>query len=91
MKQKNATASSATVQTAKAPKKTMTIRARNILAGYAFMTPWLIGFFAFIAYPIIYSIVLSLNAIRITPEGTEYTWHSTRRPSSERRLPRRYP
>lgn len=76
MKQKNATASSATVQTAKAPKKTMTIRARNILAGYAFMTPWLIGFFAFIAYPIIYSIVLSLNAIRITPEGTEYTWRA---------------
>ena len=76
MKQKNTTASSATVQTAKAPKKTMTIRARNILAGYAFMTPWLIGFFVFIAYPIIYSVVLSLNAIRITPEGTEYTWRA---------------
>lgn len=52
----------------------MTIRARNTLAGYAFISPWLIGFFVFIAYPIIYSIILSLNAIRITPEGTEYTW-----------------
>ena len=75
MKEKNATASSATVKQQKPPKKSnMTIRARNTLAGYAFISPWLIGFFTFIAYPIIYSIVLSLNAIRITPDGTEYTW-----------------
>ncbi len=52
----------------------LTIQQRNALKGYAFISPWIIGFFVFIAYPLIYSIILSLNQIKLRPTGTEYTF-----------------
>lgn len=55
-------------------KSGLTIQARNAIKGYGFMTPWIIGFMLFTAYPIVYAVILSLNLIRLKPEGTEYTW-----------------
>lgn len=51
-----------------------TIRQRNSLAGYLFIAPWIIGFIAFVAYPVIFAIILSLNLIKIYPEGMQFTW-----------------
>ncbi len=55
-------------------KSSLTIQQRNAFKGYAFLTPWILGFFVFVAYPIVYAIILSLNQIKLQPEGTEYTW-----------------
>ena len=52
----------------------LTMRQRNIFHGYAFLLPWIIGFFVFIAYPVVYSMILSLNEIQLRPEGTIYTF-----------------
>ena len=52
----------------------LTIQQRNALKGYAFISPWILGFGVFIAYPLVYSIILSLNQIKLIPTGTEYTW-----------------
>lgn len=51
-----------------------TIRQRNALGGYLFLSPWIIGFCILIAYPLIHTIILSLNTIHLRPEGIEYTW-----------------
>ena len=37
------------------------LRRREILAGYLFLLPWIIGFFAFVAGPMIASAVLSFT------------------------------
>ncbi len=52
----------------------LTIQQRNALKGYAFISPWILGFGVFVAYPLVYSIILSLNQIKLIPTGTEYTW-----------------
>jgi len=52
----------------------MTIQQRNAIKGYAFISPWILGFCVFIAYPLIYAIILSLNQIKLLPTGTEYTF-----------------
>ncbi len=59
---------------AQARQSGMSIKQRNAIKGYAFLTPWIFGFCVFIAYPIVYAIILSLNLIRLQPTGTEYTW-----------------
>jgi ABC-type sugar transport system permease subunit len=59
---------------AKKQKTGLTLQTRNAMKGYLFMSPWIIGFFAFVAYPVIYSVILSLNLIKLYPDGTEYTW-----------------
>lgn len=59
---------------AQARQAGMTIQQRNALKGYAFLTPWILGFLVFVAYPFVYAIILSFNLIRLQPTGTEYTW-----------------
>ena len=51
-----------------------TIQRRNAISGYLFLAPWLIGFALFVAYPLIHSIVLSLNEVLLGPDGIDYTW-----------------
>ena len=51
-----------------------TIQQRNAISGYLFLAPWLIGFALFVAYPLIHSIVLSLNEVLLGPDGIDYTW-----------------
>ena len=55
-------------------KRNLTLRQRNNLYGYAFMSLWIVGFLVFVAYPVIHSIVISLNELRFSPEGIEYTF-----------------
>ncbi|QTH43904.1 sugar ABC transporter permease [Cohnella sp. LGH] len=42
--------------------------------GYLFMLPWMIGFVAFVAFPIGWSLWNSFNQVFITSEGFKYTW-----------------
>ena len=51
----------------------MTNKRRDALAGLLFFLPWLIGFFAITAYPLVYSIFISFNQVVITPGKTSFT------------------
>ncbi|MFD0671244.1 carbohydrate ABC transporter permease [Cohnella sp. GCM10027633] len=42
--------------------------------GMLFMLPWFIGFCAFVAYPVVYSLYMSFNKVSIRPGGFEYDW-----------------
>lgn len=41
--------------------------------GSIFIAPWVIGFLAFIAFPLMYSFYMSFNRVKITAGGVEYT------------------
>ena len=47
-------------------KFSLTIKQRNAIAGYLFILPWIIGFLVFTLYPVILSIRLSFNEVRIS-------------------------
>ena len=53
---------------------TFTLRARDAVTGYAFLLPWIIGFFVFTMYPFFYSIFLSFNNVTLAPGGMIYEW-----------------
>ncbi|MBE6727377.1 MAG: sugar ABC transporter permease [Ruminococcaceae bacterium] len=55
-------------------KKTLSFAAREQLTGYAFLSPWIIGFLAITLYPVIYSIAMSFCAVKITGEGIDLTF-----------------
>ena len=55
-------------------KHSLTLKRRGALYGYAFISIWIIGFLVFVLYPVIYSMILSVNAIKIRPEGIIYTF-----------------
>lgn len=42
--------------------------------GYLFMLPWIIGFSAFVAFPVGWSFYNSFHQVFITSEGFQYTW-----------------
>lgn len=55
--------------------KGISMRGKEIFSGYMFLLPWLIGFLVFSLYPILYSIMLSLNEVSITnTDGVALTW-----------------
>lgn len=58
----------------KKAKHGLTPRGREALQGYGFIGIWIVSFFLFVLYPVIYSMILSVNAIKIRPEGIEYTF-----------------
>lgn len=47
---------------------------KNSLIGIGFFSPWIIGFLIFTLYPLIYSIIMSLNSVVIKPGNMEFTW-----------------
>ena len=47
---------------------------RNAVAGYLFILPWIVGLLAFVAYPVVYSILLSLSTAKVTTSGIEMKW-----------------
>ena len=48
------------------PKKIkLSNRAREILFGLLFVSPWIVGFLVFGLYPIVYSLFLSFNKVTI--------------------------
>lgn len=48
-------------------RKGLTYRSRSTVTGILFFLPWVIGFFAITAYPLIYSLVISFNQVEIRP------------------------
>ena len=54
-------------------KTFLTLRKRDAFSGYVFLLPWIIGFFAFTAYPFFYSVYLSFNAVTLAPTGERVT------------------
>lgn len=46
-------------------------RTREILTGLLFISPWIVGFVVFGIFPILYSLFLSFNNVKITADGIE--------------------
>lgn len=55
-------------------KKPLSFAAREQLTGYAFLSPWIIGFLAITLYPVVYSIAMSFCAVKITGDGIDLTF-----------------
>lgn len=56
-------------------KRGMSMRGKEVVAGYLFLALWLVGFLIFSLYPILYSVMLSLNEVSITSTtGVSLTW-----------------
>ena len=55
-------------------KKKMAYQTQRTLTGWAFISPWVIGFLAFTVFPIVYSIVLSFNKVNFGAGETTMEW-----------------
>ena len=55
-------------------KKMRTYQQRQNRSGYAFMTPWIIGFVIFTLFPFIYTIYLSFTNVKSTVHGYDISW-----------------
>lgn len=42
--------------------------------GYAFLSPWLVGFALFTVFPLFYTFFLSFNDVQLTVQGWQTTW-----------------
>lgn len=49
---------------------------RENILGYTFLAPWLIGFIIFTLFPLLYTLYLSFNDVKLTALGWETTWIS---------------
>lgn len=49
------------------PRRRLKPRTRSTITGTLFFLPWLIGFFAITAYPLVYSLVICFNQVQIKP------------------------
>ncbi len=47
---------------------------RNAKDGYLFLLPWIVGFALFVAFPFVYSIVISFHKVGINAEGTRFAY-----------------
>lgn len=55
-------------------KKILKLSTKHSLVGWIFMLPWTIGFVIFFAYPLIQSVVFSLNKVVITAQGRKMNY-----------------
>ena len=53
------------------PRRSLRPRTRSTITGMLFFLPWLIGFFAITAYPLVYSLVICFNQVQIKPGAIE--------------------
>ncbi|MFD2615407.1 carbohydrate ABC transporter permease [Paenibacillus gansuensis] len=44
---------------------------REAMIGYLLISPWILGFLVFMAYPLLFSLYMSFNKVMITPYGIE--------------------
>ncbi|MCP3028546.1 carbohydrate ABC transporter permease [Halobacillus sp. A5] len=51
--------------------KQMTLKKKKSLMGLTFLSPWIIGFIVFTAFPLFYSLFLSFQQVKITPNGIQ--------------------
>ncbi|WP_372630986.1 carbohydrate ABC transporter permease [Cohnella sp.] len=52
----------------------LSMNGREALTGYIFLAPWLIGLGLFVAYPLLFTIYMSFNDVRITNLGLQMDW-----------------
>ena len=55
-----------------AKKRILSTKAYNRLEGFLFMLPWLAGFLIFMAFPLMFSLYMSFNNVRVLPTGMKY-------------------
>ena len=55
-------------------KRHLSFAAREQLAGYAFLAPWIIGFLTVTLYPVLYSVAMSFSAVKITGSSIKLSW-----------------
>ncbi|WP_274362999.1 carbohydrate ABC transporter permease [Paenibacillus thermotolerans] len=55
-----------------AKKRVMTTKVYGRLEGMLFMTPWLLGFLIFMAFPLVFSLYMSFNNVKVLPTGMKY-------------------
>ncbi|CAM4122417.1 carbohydrate ABC transporter permease [Paenibacillus alkaliterrae] len=55
-----------------AKKRVMTTKVYSHLEGMLFMVPWLLGFMIFMAFPLIFSLYMSFNNVKVLPTGMKY-------------------
>ncbi len=55
-------------------KKKLPNTTKESIIGVMFCSLWIIGFLVFCAFPILYSLFLSFNNVKITASGIETTW-----------------
>ncbi|WBL14658.1 carbohydrate ABC transporter permease [Sutcliffiella sp. NC1] len=51
--------------------KNLSMKTKKSLIGYAFISPWLIGFALLTAFPVFYSLFLSFQKVKVTTEGIQ--------------------
>lgn len=44
------------------------------IEGSIFIAPWIFGFIAFVAFPLVYSLYMSFNLVKITVSGVQSSW-----------------
>jgi ABC-type sugar transport system permease subunit len=54
-------------------KRRLSSAAHRKLEGSLFIAPWILGFLSFIAFPLLYSLYMSFNRVKITASGVEYS------------------
>ncbi len=56
-------------------KSIRVIHNRKVMLGILFILPWIVGFLVFTIYPIVYSLYLSLQSVKITAHGIVTTYN----------------
>ena len=56
-------------------KRRLSLKFTRNLEGILFMAPWAIGFILFLAFPLVFSLYMSFNEIKILPTGMRYEFH----------------
>lgn len=54
--------------------KQLPMKTKKSLIGYSFISPWIIGFILFTAFPLFYSLYLSFQEVRVTTSGIQTTF-----------------
>ena len=60
----------------KAHKKGLTNIQRDIISGYLFFLPWIIGFLVFTLYPMFFSVQMSFNEVTVRPGEIFLEWQA---------------
>ena len=54
-------------------KLKLSLAARRSLEGFLFITPWLVGFCVFMAYPLAFSLYMSFTEVQVTATAINFT------------------
>ena len=60
----------------KAHKKGLTNIQRDVISGYLFFLPWIVGFLIFTLYPMFFSVQMSFNEVTVRPGEIFLEWQA---------------